>query len=443
MNPGSTGAITTILKRENNDPIVLTATSIRIQLSQKNSLALRAINYKYKLPLSLPSDERLNIYAIQDEFAKLCEIENTMTASDDKLVIKKYKLDLIKAFENHLLNLAHILPEDDKNEIDTPCMYYSRRIAYGILLSICLVMDGIGSFLGGQELIMLIPNVSNPMVIGIGFVFSLINSALYYSFDAAMLKQSMGLDSIDDASLHLTLDEEEIERINHINHLMRHQIASFIDKNHYSSFSKLTSIFNQNIIDKNQVLHKNISESAFYKTLRHIVTGLGAIMTAGFNYFMANALLTYAAPALVGTPIGWALISLGVGAMVIAYLATRSETMVNMLNPAIQKFKEVKNIFNQFEPLSEQDFKNAYEDCHEKSKVTQLHNQMKVLKKENQALRTRLMVNSLKQRVVHHSSIKYTSLHSQFGSSLSRKLSIKLSSEFSQRKKDFSYSPRS
>lgn len=363
-----------------------------IQLTPDERKKLQLINEKHGSPLHFPKSQGHElISALEQELKSLSALEEKLTDNHDKHHIKKYKLAIITAFAQHLQTLSPSAskPPEPKPPLSWP---FLRRIGYGVLLTIGLIMDGIGSFLGGQELISLIPGVSGSLALTVGIVFSLINSALFYSFEAGLLKQALGLNSLDKLGSLLALDEDAIHHTNQINQLMLSKDLAQLDEKTHAVYASFTDSLNQNIQNnKKHYAPKELTEKKSNKMLRHFVTAVGALMVAGYSYFMANSLLVFAVPPLVGTPVGWALIALGIATMLAYYLSMRGKAMVNMLNPAIQKFQEVKVKAEKFEIKHKNDFQLAYEEHRENRSKEDITAEITSLREQNKALRQTLI----------------------------------------------------
>jgi hypothetical protein len=403
MPLSSTGFINLNLNEadDNQSPVALKKPAFSVQLTPKKLKKLQALNQKNQLGLDFPQGEGLDlIEAFNRELTKLIQIEDTLEEHADKLLLKKYKVAIIKAFETQLEQLTQQVPTEEEKKQDSLLKRFLRRLGYGFLLTFGLIMDGIGSFLGGQELIYLIPGVTGPIALIVGIAFSLINSALFYSFEAGMLKQAMGLDSMDEIGSQLELDEDEIVHTRKINELMLGKATDKLDKPTYSVYARLADTLNKSVLGKKQFQQPELPEKTSHKILRHIITGVGAVMVAGYSYFMANSLLVFAAPALIGTPLGWIFIGLGVATMLAYYLSMRGKAMVNMLNPSMQKFKDVKVQFDQFQPKTEAEFKLAYDTKKEQTTVVALRQEIKALKRENMDLKGKLIQDKLLKKPV-------------------------------------------
>jgi len=288
--------------------------------------------------------------------------DNDKTATDKyKLLLNEYRSTLMKVFENHLQSSLKSAPPKPDKKPPPAWKNVLRYVSYGFLLVIGMVMDGIGSFLGGQELISLIPGISGPLGMTLGIVFSLINSALFYSFEAAMLKQMVGLDSLDEISKKLDMDQDQIQRSGKINELLLNPGSDQLDPQTYTAYAALAEQVHKTIAAKKHLQHQDLPEKTSRKIFRHAVTLVGALMVCGYGYFMVNSLLVFLAPAILGTPLGWTFIGIGIFTMLAYYLSMRGKAMVNMLNPASKKFKEVKQQYLQFEEKPKPEFKKTYD----------------------------------------------------------------------------------
>ena len=362
---------------------------LKLSVTEKNALV--KLNNEKDLGLHFPEGNALNLLSLKIELERLILLELTSLKAEKKLLIKKYKLALIQAFENYLEIKLKRSPLLTEQSVDSPIIYYLRRLGFGFLLIFGLLMDGIGSLLGGQELISQIPNISNPIMIVVGIAFSLVNSILYYYFEAVFLKQAMGIEEINEAGAHLEVDEAALERTKNVNLLMQDLASMPLDKFSFEQYAEVASCFNEDLRLKASTYSKEPPEKLSHKIFRHTITVLGAIMTAGNSYFMATSLLSFAAASFLGTPLGWIFIGVGIAAMLSTFLLMRGKAMINMLDPEIQKFKEVKGKFEKFENKEKNDFIKKYE---EKPTLAQVPR----LKKENFQLKVALLEAKLNKK---------------------------------------------
>ncbi len=374
-------------------PLPPTTTLFAFKLANVQKQKLNVLNQNLKLHsgLTLPEGQALSlIQELADELERLNKIDTTLAEeSQDKLLINQYRLAIIKAFDEHLRLST---PQKPSAPNPPPIPWWKQTLhylSYGVLLVVGMVMDGIGSFLGGQELINLIPSIAGPVGMIIGISFSLINAALFYSFEAAMLRQMMGLESMDEIGEQLEMDEEQIVRTKAINDFMMNHAKDSVEQETYYTYAHLAAVINKTIQAKTHFHREELPEKRSHKMLRHAVTLIGGIMVTGSSYFMANSLLLFAAPALVGTPIGWVLLSIGVITMLAYFLSMRGKAMVSMFNPASKKFKDAKAQYEQFLPKSEAVFRQVYKDKLE----------LLTLRAENRELRRQLEVSAGSPRI--------------------------------------------
>jgi hypothetical protein len=332
--------------------------SMKIPFSLPTENAKELANLKKKRHLSFVILEKplVNIHEFHQEFNNLCRIENQLIIKTEQLVIKKYKLALLKAFEAHLKKMALPNSVEPQKKKTSAVKYWGSRIVFSVLLFTGLTMDGIASFLGVQQILSLVSVFSSAFSLALGIIFCLINTALFYSFEAGLLKKALGIESVNTTTQHYDLDDEEIEATKHINKMMMaHPRSSFS-----SAFATIVTSFNKNIIAKNANFQEPPSEKGYHLAFRHAITAIGAIMQISSGYFLAASLLAFVAPALIGTPIGWAIVGFGMLTYLAFFLAMRGQAVSHMFNPAKEKFDMITTKLDSFEAKSEQDFTNNF-----------------------------------------------------------------------------------
>ena len=104
-------------------------------------------------------------------------------------------------------------------------------------------------------------------------------------------------------------------------------------------------------------------ESLFKKGLRWFLSAVDMSLNIGGGYFLATSLLagTAATAALLGTPIGWGLITLIIIGQFALRLAVGSNAMFHLLNPAAEKHRKVTEEINAYELNTQKYAKNLKE----------------------------------------------------------------------------------
>lgn len=300
------------------------------------------------------------------------------------LTLKRYRLFILKTVEAHLnkiitnpsmpKNLLLAQAKDKSKAKESFLMFCTRRITYYILLFSGIIMDSAASFLGTQGILAYFTILSPTASLAIGLVFSFINSALFYSFDAGMLRKALHITAIDEDSQRLDLDDSEIESTRRITRKMKEpDIINLLDKESYKAFAEATAIFNEGINAKKADYQQAPAENSWLRIFRHTVTGIGCIMMLGTGYFMTSSLLAFFTASLLGTPIGWAIVGFGMISTLAYFLSMRGSAVVHMLNPALQRFDELKQKLDHFESIEKDDLTYKYKKQKEEFKVAQLY----------------------------------------------------------------------
>lgn len=412
-----------IISTELNQPKPPGRATFSFKLPHPLRRKLASLEEGYNIRLAYPQQEGLMLLEeLELELEQLNLMENTIEYSGDKLIVEQYRLAIIEAFEQHLHHLAAEMPAPPKKR-EPISLRILRRLGYGILLTLGLTLEGIGSFMGGRELIYLIPGISAPLALTINLGFSLINVLLCYYFEDSAHREAMGLDSMDKVGEHLQADEEEIVALGKINELMMSSAFTRFDQQQFSRYARFADRLNQTLQNKKQFQQDKLPEKTSRRILKYLLPVLSAAM------MIVNSSLIFATSALLTSPLGWALLCFGGSAMLIYHLILRSKAIDNTLNPSIQKFKDVKNQFNALKIKNEADFILAYEKNKAPQEKVTLLTQLKDLKKENMALKGRLIEDTVRATFIKN----YTETNSP---SLWKKKSVSsFPSEASEQKK--------
>lgn len=278
-------------------------------------------------------------------------------SSREKIRCEEEKLEIFQRLESHLKKLLVVSEKVAEKKVKKKRFMSLRKGFYGFLLFFGLIEDSIGSFLFAQNLLILIPKITNPLVLLGSVIIMLINSILFYAFEASILKSALGIAGSSKQRRHLIqIYNDKVDSLENINKLLFNiDIAHQVNLSFYKSLIKLAMQMNQDIEELQQNIGK-YKETLPKKMARWFVTGFGAAMCAAGTYFMATSLLTVVAASLLGTPVGWALIALMMIAGLGFYFAMQGKSMVALLNPEYSPFKALKKDLKNCEIKSEPTF---------------------------------------------------------------------------------------
>lgn len=307
------------------------------------------------------SEENITINDLTNCYRSLCLLENNQFINEqDKLIIEKYKLAIIKSVASYLDQFELYKKEVIEKELANTKWKFLKLMLFSFLSVSGLLMNASWNILGTQQLLTLIPGISNPLSIMISIFLSGINSLLFLAFDAALLRNALGVSSFSKASKNLfDLQEKEIKGIKRVNHLLaNYHVISQIPSNEYRQCAEIAKVFNKDIAQKKHKYH--YQEKPANRLFRYLVTGLGSIMIVAGSYFGMNSLLGLVAAPLIGTPVGWAIIGVATISSLGFYFSTRANSMYAMTNPTFKKYEKVKMNLDKFNVKTDGEFDNIY-----------------------------------------------------------------------------------
>ena len=393
------------IKHEEKPPIhAKNNTYIHLNLPAHDLEQLKILKTKHALEyLTVPDKTSLSTVQLKKIFNDLCTIEKNNSIKDihEKLLLRNYKLAIIEATLDRLkkFKAAENEIEDKKQKQSSRLKRTLVMIGFRLLALSGMALDAAGSYLGIEQILLFFPFISDPVSITIAIALTAINSALFYSFEVKMLKSALDINTISEANSLLTCDDKEINKTNHINRLLLDS-AKKMHPTDYKSISELTHCFNMNVTNKKSHYEKDYPEKKSHKFLRHSITALGAIMVTGGGLFLSKSLLASLGFSLTLMPVvGWSIIGFAMLTSLVFYLSMRGKAMVNMQNPAVQKFKENQKALGIFEPKYTTDFENHLGIEHAKDINNDLTRALNESQQDNKRLTKTILETHLDNRL--------------------------------------------
>lgn len=341
-------------------------TLLNLSVDEELRTGIKNIQTNYGGTTQIMPVSAMSIDRVAAIFTELCDIEKNEELRESEaemLVIEKYKLLLMKSIQTYIEQFQFNKKVEEKKQVVASRWYRLRLIGYALLTACGMVMDGIGSFIGGQELLAL-TGLANPVVLGLGILFTVINCALFYSFEAGMLKNALGINNMDKTSeALLKAHADQINSVKAINQIFfdinsASLMAKRMDATSFQSVKGIIKKYNEEIVAKKTKL--KYKENPALKFISGCVTFLGGLMVTGGGYFMATSLLSIVAASLLGTPVGWTIIGIAIVSSLAFYASMRAMGMFGMMNPILIKFKQIEATLKRFPVKEQQDFYNAH-----------------------------------------------------------------------------------
>ena len=273
------------------------------------------------------------------------------TDSDDLLAISDEKLRLIQRFNtiinNHIPLRLRPKPLDEKSS-DALLQQTCRQIFYQFLLVFGLFQDALGSYLFWSALFILIPSISNPVLIIASLAATALSSILYYAFQVTFLKDAFDLPQ-DHTHLGLLLSNYslQLETTTAINEMLSSIWMLPIDNAIYDEYIQLLTLLNQDLRCRHAAMGA-YTETAFKKVLKSCTLAFGALASIASSYFTVHLLMSLVAAPLLGTPIGWVILILTVVADLGYYYAMGATSMARLINPDLDHYQTFKNNLDDF-----------------------------------------------------------------------------------------------
>lgn len=265
---------------------------------------------------------------------------------NDKLRTENLKLQIIKQIELKLKNdiQFHLPAEVHEEALSINLSQTNRKkITYYILLILGIILDTTKNFVFGYTLITLIPGLSPLTQILLTMCYLILGAILFYGFEIALLKKSLGVLDIH-TNLHQIINTqiEQIQAVKTINRLLSSISALSIDNQKYSNYVTITNIFNQDLQAKYSAMQP-YEQSFFKKALMFAVLAFGVISKVASSYFLMSTILSAWAASIVGTPLGWLIIILAIAVELGFYKAMGATGVIQLMNTDLEDLKVLKN----------------------------------------------------------------------------------------------------
>ena len=309
--------------------------------------------------------QRLNVNKIYldnliREFKTLCELEHDKkNSNNDLLLLEQYKLAILENFY-HYLNDQYSQKKCEEKKQQSKIWLALKALFFMLIGLFGMSTSGVFDFLFIKSLLSIIPHITHPLVFIISGVCTILNAALYASFQIAILKNMLG---INFANInHLSLHQKQIQMTKNMNTLLLDStINNQMSPANYQGYSRMAIVANQNITHLKPKYAGSYQEKWYLKIPRYGILGFGALMTMAGGYFMGVSLVTGVLPMLVGTPPGWIIIGFSMVCMVALYFAMRNTALSGTTHSSAKQFNEIKEkLYKKFNVRNEMDFEYAY-----------------------------------------------------------------------------------
>lgn len=291
---------------------------------------------------------------LENKFQSLLDIE-----TDDNQK-RKNRYDIMYAVYQELCSLekhkAGLISTEFKKKPSwsEKMMAGLKWVGFGLAVFFSMVIGSIGVYIGSREILTTIPQITNPVSIAISAFLVVIESILFLSFEAQLIKEMMGVNKLDEKHPY-SWDEKELELTEKINkkiNLLTEYSENRENLKIILPFLGIIGLFNNRILTSQKKYKQEYKEPSRQKIFRIAVTILGAVLEIVGGYFVMNSILLGLSAALIGTPLGWVITGIGISTFLLMFLSTRGKGMVNLMNPALKKFNLLKEKMKGFTPIN-------------------------------------------------------------------------------------------
>lgn len=294
-----------------------------------------------------PPNQLTDILKLLADYQEL----NANLNEKNKLDVEKLKLEYVCFIELNLKRDLHLLSSiadsGDAESLDGVQNNYKKTFYY-VLMILGTINDAAKSYLFGSALILLIPHLSLPIRVILSVFYIIFEAILFQGFEVVLLKDALGVTLKTHLQEYINVNIEQIRTITRINRLLVDIQVSMIEFRLYRDYLSIVTILNDDLHKK--LYSQQLYEDSIYKKLLKIAfLGFGIISNVGGSYFMVNAVLTVWAPALLGTPLGWAIIGLAIIVELGFYYAMGATGVVRLFNSERDSFNILKKELGLFD----------------------------------------------------------------------------------------------
>jgi len=295
-----------------------------------------------------------------DKFDTLNEIEKLAYVANNNTVfhiIKKHKVDFFKRTEECLRSKIKVAgsevteseakkPKDVEKKSQNIFINVIKTGFFTFVGAVSTVYNAINSYVSTSTVLDTLSGmIPEPIVIGISLIFGAIKGVMFFSFELEFLKKVLGINYLALSKKSLDLDKQELSHIKEIQTILLHLPPCSTNEElvHYNDLRK---ICNAAVAQKKTCYMKVQEETKFYKFKKYVFAVSTSILnTTGTYFFMKATMTSFAicvgATFLVGTPVGWALLGVGVFALFVVFLA-RLKTVLKTFDLELDTYNELQ-----------------------------------------------------------------------------------------------------
>lgn len=269
------------------------------------------------------------------------ELLKSRKVSDaDRALLEACRLLVMETLANRFLEC-----EPSRKPAPPPPRSHKERlkmVALGFLAFLGLIQDGILNFLFFESVFVLIEALAYPIVLLLSALFTLACTVFFFAVEISSMKKILGIqgETLLEEKKFDELTQDEVAHMKAMNEMVFNPIllnqvrekdpALLAEDSRY-----LLKQFN-NLLKKRKENPPRLERAIVRRILGVAVIVVGLAMTGAGSYFGATSLLTLLGGTLVGTPAGWAIISILVVAGLLFFLSLYGRQTFHMMNPEIR-----------------------------------------------------------------------------------------------------------
>lgn len=302
--------------------------------------------------------------------------QDSTTSEKTKIENEQKKFKIIEQIYNSIKP-----KEQEQKEIEAKKTKNTwwRKALFGFLIVTDITLMTMGGYFGFLELMqLLIPSLSAFAMKLIAIIATGIEGLMMYSVFKPFLQRGLGIQPEAPSDTLVANYSNRIVLMKKINDLMEnYEFAKKMGVERYSSYAEVLKEFNKDI---SEIKLTPYQESKTKKVIRYGLSTLNTGLSIAGTYFGATLLLTAISAALIGTPIGWAIIATIIVAQLLTRFFVRQNSVYDLLNPEAKQqnlvIKQLKN-FSNINSRMDQNLKlmkieNAQQPCKRDNKRTPL-----------------------------------------------------------------------
>jgi hypothetical protein len=322
------------------------------KIPKKLRVKLQEKEFRTYFPdLSLLADTSLiiSIEHLHTEFLMVREyLKNKKLSSEQKDLLQKYRDFILHSPLYKQGGLTKTYEETKQRE--SAGKNFWKRISFFLPQVLQIISNGclyVVELLGKSSLLMLIPNIPNPVAIISSIGLIAVASILDFAFGMKLFKDTYGIAFFGQISKsNLTLCEKQLAATKGINQMLTDAVACHhLSAGTYKEYCDLAAILNKS--NKSKTFNPNSEfsthkENRWIKAIRWGLLGLCALLTVNSSYFAGASLLALATGSALITSGGWIfIVALIASSLALLYLQQKTSTF-SLLNPTFERFEALK-----------------------------------------------------------------------------------------------------